>query len=230
MAYQAEVFGKLLPYVPVTLLLTAASFAQGLVLALFVTAMKLSKLRILRALATAYITAIRCTPSVIIFFLAFFGLPILLSSLGIRVGKTSSVACSIFALTLMGGGIMAEMLRAAYLSVDKFQFEGAVSVGLTPFQALRTVVLPQAVFIALPNLGNMVVALLQESSLAYLIGTIDVIGRATIVSATGYGINAVSIYLVVTLIYWGIAVALGRIIELLLVWLGRSRPLVTSAA
>jgi L-cystine transport system permease protein len=133
-------------------------------------------------------------------------------------------------MTLMASGTMAEMLRAAFLAVDMGQYEAAVSVGLKPHMALLSVVFPQAFFIALPNLGNMIIALLHESSLAYLIGTIDVVGRATILTANSYGLRAVSIYTVVMLIYWGLTVILSRVVDVLVSRAERAYTLATEGS
>ncbi|MDR3164087.1 MAG: ABC transporter permease subunit [Synergistaceae bacterium] len=225
-----SVFVKLLPRIPVTLMLTGFSFALGFVFAAGIAFLKLRGNLPLRILAGAFITIIRCTPPVILFFLVFFGLPVLLSVFGVAVKSTDSNLSAVIAMTLMASGIMAEMLRAAFLSVDGGQYEAAVSVGLTPCAALLSVVFPQAFFIALPNLGNMIIALLHESSLAYLIGAIDVVGRAAILTSNSYGLKAASIYTVVTLIYWGLTVLLSWIVDVLVLRTGRANTLVTAGS
>jgi L-cystine transport system permease protein len=218
----ATVFLRLLPTVPLTLFFVVISFVLGFFFAMLLAAMKLSRFFPLRLLATAYITFIRCAPSVVILFLAFFGLPLALSAVGIHVEEAGSNVFTIFTLTLIASGIMAEMIRAAYLAVSPGQYEAAVSVGLAPFQALIKVVAPQALYIALPNFGNMAVALLHESSLAYLIGTIDIIGRANIMSMSAYGAKSVSIYLVVAMIYWLLSTLIGNGVDLMVSRYGRA--------
>jgi L-cystine transport system permease protein len=230
MKYLATVFLRLLPTVPLTLLLVALSFVIGFFFAILIAWMKLSKVWLFSLIANAYITFIRCTPPVIILFLSFFGLSLALAAIGIHVGETNSGAYAVFTLTLLAAGTMAEMMRAAYQAVNPGQYAAAVSVGLTPFQAFLKVVAPQALRIALPNFGNMLTALLHESSLAYLIGVIDVLGRANILSMSTFGSKSVVIYFAVTLIYWALSSIIGKGIDLLVARYDRAFDHVTARA
>lgn len=96
---------------------------------------------------------------------------------GIDINGVSKIMFSIIALTMYASGTLSEIIRPAYLSVDKGQMEAALMSALTPAQAIRLIILPQVVYVALPNFGNMLIALIQESSLAYLIGVVDVWDR-----------------------------------------------------
>ena len=106
---------------------------------------------------------------------------------------------------------MSEVIRSAYESVDKGQFEAAVSVGLSPFQAYRRIVFPQAFVVAIPNFGNSLLELIKEGSLAYTIGLIDVMGKANLIIASNYNAHALEIYLALSIIYWIISIVIEQV-------------------
>src|SRR5699024_11490802 len=90
-----------------------------------------------------------------------------------------------------------------------------VSVGLSPFQVYRKIIVPQAIVTALPNFGNSLISLLQEGALAYTIGFIDIVGKAELIIASNYNTHALEIFIALALIYW----ILSIIIEHLFKWI-----------
>lgn len=102
------------------------------------------------------------------------------------------------------------MFRSAYLAVPKGQYEAAVTIGLSPWKAFLTVVMPQAAVIALPNFGNSVINLLKESALAYTIGLIDLLGRMNLIISQNYGAYGIELYAACMLIYWMVNILLER--------------------
>src|SRR5690625_6139902 len=90
---------------------------------------------------------------------------------------------------------MSEVLRSAYLSVDKQQYEAGVSVGLTSIQTYIRIIIPQAVIVALPNFANALLELLKEGSLAYTIGFIDMMGKANLIVESNFNAHVLEIYL-----------------------------------
>lgn len=97
---------------------------------------------------------------------------------------------------------MAEMMRAAYQTIDKGQKEAAVSVGLSPVQAFYRIVFPQALVVAIPVLGNAVISMLKDGALAYSIGVVDITGRASYLISMNLGGYVLETYLALALIYW----------------------------
>jgi L-cystine transport system permease protein len=94
--------------------------------------------------------------------------------------------------------------------VDKGQQEAAFSVGMGSIQALKRIIFPQAFAIALPNLGNTVIQLFKETSLAFIIGVNDIMGEAQLIIARGYGVKQFETFIAVSLIYWGICIAMEK--------------------
>ena len=124
---------------------------------------RLSKLPPAYALATFYISLIRGTPLLLQIVFLFLALP----QLGIRL---SGLAAGVLALGLNYGAYMTEIMRAGIQSVDVGQREAAQSIGLTQFQIMRHIVLPQALRLVIPSIGNQFIAMLKDTSLISVTG------------------------------------------------------------
>jgi polar amino acid transport system permease protein len=133
---------------------TLASWAFGLMLAL----MRRSAWRGPRGLAWAAIGFLRGTPTLILIFLVYFGLP----TTGLRLDPYTA---GILALGLNSGAFVAEILRGGFLAVPRGQTEAARALGLRPWALMRRVILPQVLRVALPPLTNEAVTLLKNTSL-----------------------------------------------------------------
>lgn len=200
-----------LPYLSVTLGVAAASVTGGSLLGAALAWARLQGGRGLRWLAEAYIYMLRCTPSIVLLFIVFYGLPkFLLEVFDYDINDFSRAVFVIITFTLLFAASISEVMRAAYLAVDKGQYEAAVSAGLSPLLALRRIVLPQAAVIALPNFGNSLLSLLKEGSLAYTIGLIDLLGAGQMIVARAYGASALEVYIAVGLIYWLLSLLLAE--------------------
>lgn len=202
---------NVLPYLSVTLGVAAASVIGGSLLGAALAWAKLQGGRLLRRLAETYIYMLRCTPSIVLLFIVFYGLPkFLLEVFDYDINDLSRAVFVIITFTLLFAASISEVMRAAYLAVDKGQYEAAVSAGLSPLLALRRIVLPQAAVIALPNFGNSLLSLLKEGSLAYTIGLIDLLGAGQMIVARAYGASALEVYIAVGLIYWLLSLLLAE--------------------
>jgi len=129
----------------------------------------------------------------------------------------------IITLSLLFGANMGELMRAAYLSVDKGQREAALGAGLTETQAFIRIVLPQAAAAALPNFCNALTALMKEGALAYTIGMIDMMGQGMLIIARNYGAYGLETYTALALIYWAMTVIIERSFRALEKRLARGR-------
>ncbi|MGN1387751.1 MAG: amino acid ABC transporter permease [Bacillus sp. (in: firmicutes)] len=201
---------ELLPYLWITFAVAGLSVLFGSVIGLLLAAAKIGSNRWGRRLANGYTTVMRCTPSIVLLFLVYYGIPILFEGFG---GDLQGVHAGVFVVitfTLQFAAIMSEVIRSAYESIDKGQYEAAVSVGLSPFQAYRRIIFPQAFVVALPNFGNGLIAILQEGALAYTIGFIDIVGKANLIIASNYGTHTLEIFLALALIYWILAIAIEK--------------------
>ena len=176
-----------------TIPLSLASFAIGLVIALFMALLRLSPNVVLSAIARFYISVIRGTPLLVQLFVIFYGLP--------AVGLTiEPFPAAVIAFSLNVGGYAAEVIRAAILSVPRGQWEAAHTVGLSPAKTLTRIILPQAARVSVPPLSNTFISLVKDSSLASLILVSELFRQAQNIAAFSYEFMAV--YLEAALIYW----------------------------
>lgn len=201
----------LLPYLAVTLVVGVTSILTGSLLGMLLAWAKLSGHRGIRMAADGYTYIIRCTPSIVLLFIVFYGLPKFMESeFGIDMDNLSRAVFVIITFTLLFGAYVSEVFRSAYEAVDRGQYEAAVTIGLSPLQAFFRVMLPQAAVIALPNFGNSVINLLKESALAYTIGLIDLLGRTNLIIAKNYGAYGIELYVACLLIYWGLSIIIEQ--------------------
>ena len=204
--YLLEQIPKLVPYLDITFLVLILTLFFGTILGFVLAVWKLGKNLILRKLAYAFTTAMRCTPSIVLLFLVYYGLPALASILAFDLNDLSKIFFVVTAFSLSFGNVMSEIIRSSYLAVERGQYEAAVSVGLTRFDAFRRIILPQASVVALPNIINSILTLLKEGSLAYTIGLIDVMGKANLLIAMNYEAHALETLLALSFIYWSISI------------------------
>ncbi|MDR1587852.1 MAG: amino acid ABC transporter permease [Treponema sp.] len=213
--YIFTVIPKLLPYLGITLLIALLTLVVGLLLGALLAWAKLGNITVLRKLAYGYTSVIRCTPPLILLFMSYYGLPKLFSLFGIDINDIDKLYFVLTAFILLYTAVLSELIRSTYEAIDPGQFEAAASVGMTGWQALRRIIIPQGVFFAIPNLGNTVISLLKEGSLAFTIGLIDVMGRAKMIISLNYGAHALEIYLALALVYWGLTFLVVKAVRFL---------------
>ncbi|MBB5149913.1 amino acid ABC transporter permease [Ureibacillus thermosphaericus] len=209
-------FPQLLPYLKITFAVAGLAVFFGTLLGLVLAFMKMGKSRVLQVIAHGYTTIMRCTPSIVLLFLVYYGVPFLADSLfNVNLQNIYTGVFVVITFSLQFAAMMSEVTRSAIQSIDKGQFEAAVSVGLTPWQAYRRIIFPQAFVVALPNFGNGLIAILQEGALAYTIGFIDIVGKANLIIASNFNSHALEIYIALAVIYWVISIVIEKIFELL---------------
>ncbi|MCZ2257765.1 amino acid ABC transporter permease [Sporosarcina sp. G11-34] len=200
----------LIPFLKVTFMVASLSVLFGTLLGFVLAAAKIGKNAFARKIANGYTTIMRCTPSIVLLFLIYYGIPAIGNNFGVNLNDVHTAVFVVITFALQFGAAMSEVMRSAYESIDKGQLEAAVSVGLSNTQAYRRIVFPQAFVVALPNIGNSLLAVLQEGSLAYTIGLIDVVGKANLIIANNYDAHALEIYLALAVIFWVISIAIEQ--------------------
>jgi polar amino acid transport system permease protein len=152
----------------VTVELTLVSGLLGVAFGVLAAVSKLARFAPLRWAANFYIWTIRGTPLLVQVLFVFLALPMLVPGLALSDFNSAAVA-----LAFNVGAYNAEAIRAGIQAIPKGQNEAARSLGLSPFQTFRDVIFPQSIKVALPPLVNNIVALLKDSSLAYVIGVVE---------------------------------------------------------
>lgn len=207
-----EFFLEIIPALTVTLEYVALAFVFGLLFGLLLSLVKVSKSRVLRSLAYGYTTVMRCTPSIVLLFLVYYGVPRLFTYFfGIQLDTSKRVKFIVITLAMFCASSLSEVLRSCYESLDKSQLEAADSVGMTRVQAFWHILLPQMLYLAIPNFCNTLLVLLKEGALAYTIGLFDLLGQANYVIGLNMGAYVIEVYITLALIYWPIALFITHI-------------------
>lgn len=149
----------LLPGIKITIPLTAASFVLALIIAVAVALIQYANVPVLKQLARFYVWVIRGTPILVQLFVVFYGLP----GVGILL---EPIPAALIVFSINEGAYASETVRAALEAVPKGQLEAGYCVGMSWFQTMRRIVLPQAMRTAFPPLSNSLIGLLKETSLA----------------------------------------------------------------
>ncbi|WP_462410785.1 amino acid ABC transporter permease [Neobacillus sp. Marseille-QA0830] len=214
-SYMWNAIPQLIPFLKVTFMVALLSVLFGTVLGFILASMKLGPSKVAKKIANGYTTIIRCTPSIVLLFLVYYGLPAIASNFGTDMNTLPTGVFVVITFSLQFGALMSEVMRTAYEAIDKGQFEAAVSVGLSPAQAFRRIVLPQAFVVALPNFGNSFLELMKEGSLAYTIGLVDIMGKASLIVSNNYNSHSLEIYLGLSLIYWILSILIEQLFSVL---------------
>ncbi|ABR30336.1 nickel transporter [Thermosipho melanesiensis] len=187
-----------------TLKLTFFSVLIGLVLGTFIGMGRLSKIKAINIPSTVYVEFLRGTPLLVQISIVYFGLP----QLGIQL---EAYPAAIVALGLNSGAYIAEIVRAGIQSIPKGQYEAARSLGMTHFQTMRYIILPQAFKNILPALGNEFITLTKDSSLASIIGVTELMRRGQFVITRTF--QTFSIYFGIALIYFVMTFTISRLVR-----------------
>ncbi|MBK9713489.1 MAG: amino acid ABC transporter permease [Kouleothrix sp.] len=155
----------------ITFELSVISILCAMVLALVAALARLSRVASLNSLASLYVSLMRGTPLYLQFFFFYFGL----AQLGLVLDPFPS---AVIALSLNYGAYMSEIFRAGIQAVGRGQSEAAYALGMTPWQTMRRIVLPQAFRIITPDIGNQFIAMQKDTSLASAITLQELMGRA----------------------------------------------------
>ncbi|WP_342323877.1 amino acid ABC transporter permease [Kosakonia sp. BYX6] len=186
-----------------TLILALSTFACGAIIGLLIATARSSHQRWLRTVAWCYVELIQGIPLLGLLFLLFFGVPMLS---GIEV---SSFIAALTAFSLSAGAFLGEIWRGSIAAVPKGQWEASLSLGISRGQMLRNVIWPQAFRLALPPTVGFSVQLIKNTSLAALVGFVELTRSGQIVS--GSTLQPLVIYLLVALCYFALCFPLARL-------------------
>jgi putative glutamine transport system permease protein len=165
-----------------TIMSSLVALVSSLTLGVLIAIMRIAPIKPLNWLGTAYVEFIRNIPLLIITFFFFLGL------------KLSGLYAGTLALTIYTSSFIAEAIRAGILSVPKGQMEAARSSGLTYGQAMRLVILPQAVKIVIPPLGNQFINLVKNSSILAVVAGLDLMYHGDLISSRTFVVFDVYIF------------------------------------
>ncbi|MEQ8196733.1 MAG: amino acid ABC transporter permease [Clostridiaceae bacterium] len=183
----------------ITIILALFAVVFGTILGLFLSLMKLSNVKVLKAFSIAYIEFVRGTPLLIQIWIIYIGLPMIIGR------DLPDIVTGIIALSLNSGAYVAEIIRAGIQAVDKGQMEAARSLGMKLSLSMKEIIIPQAFKNILPALGNEFISIIKESSMVSVIGVAELMyNSGTVRAASFLGLEplivAAGIYFVITFI------------------------------
>jgi len=210
-------FYLLLPYIGKSLLVMALSVFFGSALGFLLAWGRLSHSKIANCFAAIYVHLIRCTPSIVLLFLVYYGLPQLFYKItSIRIGYNGKIFYVTITLSLIFAASMCELFRSAYYAVDYGQTEAAHACGMNARQTAWLIIIPQAASCALPVFCTELISLLKQGALAFTIGFIDLMGEAQVIVSRDYGAHGLETYIALAIIYWTLTIIIeqvGKILE-----------------
>ena len=197
-----------------TLLLAIVSVSLAVIPAMLLALMRLSRNKVVKTISGAYIAVFRSTPMLVQLSIIYFGLFGVISIPRVTIlgfVDLSRFIPGVVALALNSSAYVAEIFRAGILAVDAGQMEAARSLGLSKWQGMKLVVLPQAIKNVLPALANEVVTMVKESSICSMLGMAELMFGAKAVASTTY--ISLAPYTLAALIYFCINYPASKAIE-----------------
>ncbi|WP_268627031.1 amino acid ABC transporter permease [Paenibacillus alvei] len=187
-----------------TLLITIVSMFFGLLIGLVVAVARLKGNKFVRNVARIYVSIIRGTPVLVQIFIIYYGLP----DFGITLGPLNAAFIS---LSINISAYLSETFRGAILAVPSGQTEAAQSLGLTPWQTMWRVVLPQAARVAIPPMGNTFIGMLKETSLVSIVTVTELLRTAQLLIAQYY--VAMPFFIAIAIMYWVMSLSFSAILN-----------------
>jgi polar amino acid transport system permease protein len=216
-------FGKMIKWIPtfidgmiVTVVLSLMTVFLGSIIGLVATFLQQSQKKSLKAVANIYTQVIRGTPLLVQLYIWLYGLPLIgislptLPFLGDVYGSREFLT-AVVDLSINSGAYICELLRGGLESIDKGQREAGRSLGLSRKETMKSVIIPQAIRVVLPGLGNEFIAMIKESSIVSVVGIFDVMYTSNIVKAATYSIFEPLI--IVAIIYFFLTYSLTGIMK-----------------
>jgi polar amino acid transport system permease protein len=198
-------FGMLLEGLRLSLEITGLTIAIGLVGGFLMALLRMSRLRVLAWPATAFIEFFRCTPMLVQIVWVFYCLPILF---GLAISPFES---ALLALSLNLTAFNAEAYRAAIQAIPRAHLDAGVALGLSPFQRVRTIVLPQAIRLATPVLMTNGVGAFQQSALVSIVAIADLMYQGKLLATQTY--RPIETLTTVAFLYFAIAFPVGQVVK-----------------
>lgn len=212
-------FWDMLAYLPVTLELTVISMLFGLAFGFLLAVIRMRRIFILKQLTDFFISIIRGTPVLVQLYITYFGIPILFKYINYYHGTNYAIAgispiiYAIVALALNQSAYNAVTIQAALEAVNKGEVEAAVSLGMSGFQRMTRIVIPEAVELAIPSLGNTLIGLIKGTSLAFSCSVIEMTAAGKILAGKDY--RYFEAYVALAIIYWILTIVIEQLIRLI---------------
>ncbi|MBK7921993.1 amino acid ABC transporter permease [Veillonella sp. YH-vei2232] len=176
--YMIQSLPTLLSYIHVTLMITAVSAVLGILLGSLIAIVRIKKVPVLNQILVVFISFMRGTPFLVQLFLIYFGVPEIMSHLGMNVRNLPGLVFVYAVFTLHIAAYSAEIMRASISAVSQGEKEAAMAIGMTELQSYVRIILPQAFTLSIPPLTNLIIGMLKGTALVFNVGVVDMMRRA----------------------------------------------------
>lgn len=210
--YMIQSLPTLLSYIHVTLMITAVSAVLGILLGSLIAIVRIKKVPVLNQILVVFISFMRGTPFLVQLFLIYFGVPEIMSHLGMNVRNLPGLVFVYAVFTLHIAAYSAEIMRASISAVSQGEKEAAMAIGMTELQSYVRIILPQAFTLSIPLLTNLIIGMLKGTALVFNVGVVDMMRRADLMGGNSQRylelfvdaaiIYAVLIFIVTTVGRW----------------------------
>jgi polar amino acid transport system permease protein len=195
--WQAFILGG----VPLTLVISASSIFFAIILAVLGALGRLSSNAVVYGVASFYVSIVRGTPLIVQILFIYLALP----QIWPGFAGIPAIVLGIFALSFNYGAYMTEIFRAGIQAIPRGQIDAAQALGMTDRLTMRRVVLPQAIRIVTPAIGNEFIAMVKDSALISIISVQELLWRAQTVGSTKF--RTLETLLLAALVYWALTLA-----------------------
>ena len=206
-AFFLGVFPRLIDALPFTIEVIVSSILLCIFFGTVIAVIRLAKIPMLSGFCEVWLSYNRSMPFILDLYLVYFCLPAIVRGLGIDPDGWPLTVYVLSALTFHYAPVVSEIIRPAYLAVDKGQHEAAIAFGIPVFHRIFRIIAPQALPVAIPGLVSESNNILKDSSLMFFIGAIDLMGRASLIINSNYGRYRLETYCAVAVIYWVIVIS-----------------------
>jgi polar amino acid transport system permease protein len=202
----------------VTILITVVSFVLMLFVGMLGGLGRISTNKAIKLITTLYVEIVRGIPLLVQLIWWYFAFPVIIKDIGdlLHIGflsnyQANAIVLAIFGFVFCYGAYMSEIFRAGIQSIPKGQMEAARSLGMTYFQAMRHIVLPQAFRVILPPVGNEFISMLKDSSLVSAVALADLTRRGREFMATNF--DPLQVWTMIALLYLVMTLVSARIVN-----------------
>lgn len=218
-SFFAYEIGIAMQYIPIVLLLSIVPLIVGLLLGTGIAIIRLLKVRVLAQIASIVVIFLRGVPLLLQLTILYLSVTLSFDSVtqALQLNMTSKdisyTLIAVIGLSINATVYLSEVIRTALQSVNIGQYEAAYSVGMTSWQMLKRIVIPQALPVAVPLIGSNFIGLIKGSAIASLISVVEII-NGTLFEANG-NYKFLEAYLAAAVIYWALCMLVERIVAFL---------------
>lgn len=205
-AYALSTVGEIASKLPLTLMMALIATILSLLMGIIFAVIIRCDVPILKPITKVLMSFFKSVPVLVLLYVAYYAMPSLMTVLSEKYGfaydvrNPPSLSFAIIAFAVTYSSYMCDMIIAALDTIVKGQFEACYAMGFTKFQMMTRIIMPQLIVVAIPNFGNHFINLVKATSLAYMVGVIEIMGMARNIGSTS--LKFLEPYVVAALIYW----------------------------